>query len=183
MRKLICITSLLAILMSSVADGDVKSQIPFYILNAASTYDLDATLLYSICLVESRCNARAVNKDDGTPEEKAAGIKIKSFGLFQMKLATAENLGFVSKTKVVITKLRGKRVITKTHYIDNSKDLFNAGTNAFYAAKLIARLYKKYHSTEKVISAYNAGHYIKSNRDYVYKVLKNYAELKIHQDR
>ena len=135
--------------------------------------------MYAICLTESKCNARAVNKDDGTPKEKAAGIKVKSYGLFQIKAATASTLGFVVKETVTITKKRGKHMVKVTKIIDHSDELFKADVNAIYAAKLLHKLYKKYGTTERVISAYNAGHPIESNGDYVLKVLKNYVKLTI----
>ncbi len=173
---------LVLVLVSNNALGsktDNFSRIPFYILNAASAYDIDADLMYAICSVESKCKARALNRNDGTPEEKAAGIKVKSYGLFQIKVSTAEMVGFVSKTVVTTKKWKKHKEVTETKTVDNSDELLNPITNSLYAAKLLAKLYKKYHSTEKVISAYNAGHYIKSNQDYVFKVLKRYAELKI----
>lgn len=162
---------------------EVGRRIPFYILNAASEYNIDADLMYAICKVESKCHTLAVNRDDGTPEEKAAGIKIKSYGLFQIKVSTAESVGFVSQTIVTTKTFKRKREITTIKVVDNSRDLFNPVTNSVFAAKLLEKLYKKYHNTEKVISAYNAGHAIHGNKEYVYKVLKSYAELKIDRRR
>jgi soluble lytic murein transglycosylase-like protein len=179
MKYLILGLLIIGIVSKTNAVEHTPSRIPFYILNAANAYKVDVNLMYAICLTESKCNARAVNKDDGTPEEKAAGIKVKSYGLFQIKAETARTLGFVDKETITITKKRGKHTVKIQKVIDHSNDLFKADVNAIYAAKLIHKLYQKYGTTERVISAYNAGHPIKSNGDYVLKVLKNYVKLTI----
>lgn len=180
MRNTICL--LLAGLLSinaANATHTTPSRIPFYILNAATAYNIDVNLMYAICLTESRCRASAINKNDGTAEEKAAGIKVKSFGLFQIKASTARNVGFVDSETVITTFSKGKRIITKTKIVDHSRELLKPEINSLYAAKLLHKLYNKYHSTEKVISAYNAGHPIKGNSEYVLKVLKQYIKLTI----
>ena len=183
MKAIICLLVFVCTFINTAADGRVKSRVPFYITNAAKIHNVDPELMYAICLVESKCNAHAINNDDGTANEKAIGIKIKSYGLFQIKLATAEDLGFIIKTYVTSFTKRGKHITKHRQVIDNSDELLKPATNAFYAAKFVAKLFKKYQSTEKTISAYNAGHYITSNTAYVYRVLKYFADLKLKNRR
>lgn len=164
---------------ANVESNTSANRIPFYIYNAASRFDIDATLLYSICKVESQCTPEAINHDDGTQGQKAAGMVYKSYGMFQMKRATAESLGFISKKIHFVTKRRhGKNVSVKIEE-DYIKELLRPEVSAFYAAKLVKRLYDRYGSTVKVISAYNAGHAIRGNKEYVNKVLKNFAKYKL----
>lgn len=136
------------------SDSDV---IPYYIYNASTSFKLDVALLFAVCTQESLCKAKAINNNDGNKAAKARGIKEHSHGLFQLKLATARALGF-----------------TGTH-----KQLMDPETNTWYAAKLIRSLYDKYKTTDKVLSAYNAGHYTKSNKKYVDSVLRHYAHYKL----
>lgn len=168
-------------LLPQIADAvdKVPSRIPYYILNTASEFGLDAKLVYSICLVESNCNTKAINKNDGNAEEKAKGKKIKSYGLFQIRRDTAESLGFVSVETITIIKKRGKHIMKTHKTINHLKELLNPETNTYYACKLLKILYKKFHSSDKVISAYNAGHPISGNSEYVFRVMRNYLKLSI----
>lgn len=161
------------------SERETSSRIPFYILNAANAYQIDVNLMYAICQVESKCRARAMNKDDGTPEQKAAGIKVRSYGLFQLQIDTVKALGFIDKEYTTVIKKRGKHTKVVKVTTDNSKDLLQPDINSIYAAKLLHKLYRKYHDTAKVISAYNAGHYTKANSDYVLKVMTAYVKLTI----
>lgn len=150
----------LILLISSTANSKVLEGpgIPHYIRAAAAHFQLDAALMYAICKVESQCKPSAINKNDGTAEQKKFNVKSPSHGLFQLKLATARGVGFKGK----------------------SYDLLVPGVNAYYAAKLLHILYSKYGpNTPKVLSAYNAGHYTKANKDYVSKVLNFYSRIKI----
>lgn len=131
--------------------------IPFYMYSAATTFHVDVALLYAICAQESKCKATALNKNDGNLAQKAAGKVVHSLGMYQIQLGTARALGFKGKYK----------------------DLMKPEVNTYYAAKLLAHLYDKYHDTVKVISAYNAGHYTKHNVNYVHQVVKNYIRYKI----
>lgn len=154
--------------------------IPVYLYNAANAFSLPVELLYAICKVESNCNPKAVNRNDGTAAEKSAGIRIKSYGLFQIKVTTAESLGFKSKTTDVVEFVtKSGRHLTCTKKIDHSKDLMNPTINAWYAAKLIRKLYNKYYNTRKVLSAYNAGHATHHNKNYVEKVYDKYINQTI----
>ncbi len=179
---ILLIISALSINATQAVDH-TPSRIPFYILNAATAYKIDVNLMYAICLTESKCNARAVNRDDGTPEEKAAGIKVKSYGLFQIKSATAQTLGFIATKQITSVKYRKHKEIITIKTVDISDELLKPEVNSLYAAKLLHKLYKKYRSTDKVLSAFNAGHPISSNSEYVLKVLKNYAKLTIDSRR
>lgn len=158
---------------------NARDNIPYYVVNAANAFNLDVGLMYAICQQESRCRARAINHDDASKKDKALGIIDKSYGMFQIKVSTAIGLGF-KQTETIITfkKLKTKTVkITKV--IDHTRELMNPEVNAYYAAKLLKQLYKRYHDTPKVISAYNAGRYIKSNKAYVHSVMSNYVRFKI----
>ena len=182
MNKLIVLITCFLCLVgpAKVAESNGKGvRIPFYILNAASQFNIDADLMYALCRVESNCNPKAVNHSDGTPAQKAAGMIVKSYGLFQIQLSTAEDLGFISKETLEIDRIRHHKIIKVKKTIDHTKELLNPATNSYYAAMLLAHLYHRYGDTERVISAYNAGRYIKSNKDYVYKVLLNYTRNKI----
>ncbi len=159
------------------------SRIPFYILNAATAYKIDVNLMYAICITESKCKANALNRDDGTPAEKAQGIKVKSYGLFQIKSETAHSLGFVNKKTVHVVKMYKHHKLALITVVDLSDELLKPEVNSLYAAKLLHKLYGKYHSTDRVISAFNAGRPVKCNSDYVLKVLKAYAKLTIDSRR
>lgn len=155
------------------------STIPYYMYNAASSFNLDVALLYAICRVESNCKSKAMNHDDGTKHEKSRGIVRKSYGLFQLQLLTAKSVGFKTKKVVEVSvKRKGKISIVKKT-IDNREDLLRPETNTWYAAKLIRALYDKYKDTPKVLSAYNAGKPVSYNKEYVNKVLRQYARYKI----
>jgi soluble lytic murein transglycosylase-like protein len=152
------IVSLIA--LSMLNSSPVKSNsdvIPYYIYNAATAFKLDVALLFAVCTQESLCKAKAINKNDGNKATKARGIKERSHGLFQLKLATARGLGFT-----------GSRA-----------ELMDPETNTWYAAKLIRTLYDKFKTTDKVLSAYNAGHYTTANKRYVDSVLRHYAHYKL----
>lgn len=155
------------------------SKIPYYMYNAASEFNLDVALLYAICTVESNCKPRAINHDDGTRKQKSEGIKDKSYGMFQIKLTTAQRLGFKATEVVMVEKLYKGKVKLVPKVINYTADLLKPTVNTWYAAKLLRHLYDRYGNTEKVISAYNAGRYTKANTKYVNKVLRHYARYKL----
>jgi soluble lytic murein transglycosylase-like protein len=178
-------TVLIVALMGLTSEkADSKSgtfQVPFYIYNAASQFNIDSALLYAFCKVESNCKSRAINHDDGTAAQKALGIVDKSYGLFQIKISTAKGLGFKT-TEITYDTFYNKKgkVVKIKKIIDHRKDLLKPEINSYYAAKLIRKLYDKYgDDTLKVISAYNAGHPIKGNIDYVSKVSREYVKCKL----
>ena len=152
------IIAVLLILVGTTSLGaELKSTVPFYMYNAASVFKIDIALMYAICKVESNCRSGAVNKNDSNSTQRKRGQRDRSYGLFQIKKATAKSLGFDSR----------------------SEDLLNPETNSWYAAKLLRHLFDKYKDTKKVVSAYNAGKYTKMNAKYVGKVLNNYANYKM----
>ena len=179
MKTLIVLLALMSPLTVAQAQDLTPSKVPYYILNAASTHNIDVNLMMALCMTESRCNPKAVNKNDGTPEQKAKHIRIRSYGLFQIQLATAETVGFESTYDVASFKVKHGKKVQVIKKVDNSAELLKPEVNAMYAAKLLSKLYKKYHDTAKVISAYNAGHATEGNEDYVLKVLKAYAKFTI----
>jgi soluble lytic murein transglycosylase-like protein len=148
----------LALILAVPTAVDAQNNgIPFFMTNAASSFNIDVTLMYAICMQESKCRAGAINHNDGTKLQKNRGVVSKSHGMFQIKLATAKALGFTGTTK----------------------DLRKSDINAYYAAKLLRSLYNKYKDTIKVISAYNAGKPITSNKNYTRRVVEYYVRLKI----
>lgn len=184
MKKSVFITSLLigTFHVAANAISDMQTT-PYYIYNAASEFKIDDALMLALCTIESRCRPHAVNHDDAREEEKQKGVVKKSFGLFQIQVETAEFLGFERFTfvKVNVKKHNKFKVITKK--IDHVKDLLDPEINSWYAAKYLNHLYRRYHKTVRVISAYNAGHPVKGNQKYVFKVLKLYAKIKIDNKR
>lgn len=184
MRTLALIV-LIFLCLTTVAAKEVASDtstIPYYMYNAANKFKLDLSLLYAICRVESNCRPKAVNHDDGTKSEKQAGITKKSYGLFQVQLATAKSLGFQTKETIMVEIKRKGRSRRVLKVIDRRDDLLKPDVNVWYAAKLIRRLYDKYGDTVKVISAYNAGRPVSYNKEYVNKVLRQYARYKIDKN-
>lgn len=147
-----------------------SSSVPQYMINASKEFDIDIALMYAICAQESKCNPKAINRNDGNESQKASGKVIHSLGLFQIQLPTARHLGY----KGTYAKLRTPE------------------TNAYYAAKLLRSLYDKYTDTVKVIAAYNAGEgavdrWLKTknkklkNVAYIHLILKNYVKFKLDQ--
>lgn len=99
--------------------------------------NLPIDLLSSICFIESGHVTSAVNKNDKGSD---------SVGICQMKHATAKMLGF-----------RGTLV-----------ELKQPDINVYYAGLYLKKQLTRYNNnSEKAISAYNAGRYIKTNRAYV----------------
>lgn len=153
------IISLLIVLLALDANGGVESmsKTPYYISEAAGAFRLSPALLVALCMQESRCRAKAVNRHDSTLQANGTRRYDPSYGLFQIKLGTARALGYTGTTK----------------------GLLDPEMNAFYAAKLFRQNLDKYHSTKKAVSAHNAGRAISSNKEYVHNVLANYAELSL----
>lgn len=130
--------SLYTIIMSTV--------IAYFILISAQ-FNLPPNLLSSLCYVESTHNIEAIHYDDGGSN---------SVGICQIKLRTAQNLGFEG----------------------TEQDLMDPYTNIYYAAKYLSHQHKRYHGNiEKSLIAYNMG----SAKDltttpYSAKVLKIWAQ-------
>lgn len=150
------ISLVLLLTLGSSTSQSADFVIPEYMEKAAHTFDIELSLLYAICVRESKCNPKAINHDDATSLRKAMGKKEKSYGMFQIKVGTARGLGFTGKPK----------------------ELLNPETNAWYAAKLLNHLYNRYAEISKVISAYNAGKYTSRNRSYVKAVINKYKQFK-----
>ena len=107
----------------------------------AILHGIDPSIMTSLCHVESRHNPAAYVKHDGNSP---------SYGLCQIKLATAKSVGFTGKPQ----------------------ELFDPVINAHYAARYLAKQMTRYHGNVKLaVSAYNAGRAIKSNHKYVKKVM------------
>ena len=102
---------------------------------------VNPNLLSAVCFVESGHKPSAYVAMDG---------QSPSYGLCQIKLATARQVGFEGSTR----------------------DLMHPATNALYAAKYLRWQYERYGSWDKAVSAYNAGRAIKGNAGYVGRVDK-----------
>lgn len=109
---------------------------------------VDPALLSSVCYVESHHREDAyVAMDGATP----------SYGICQIKLATARDMGFVGKPD----------------------ELMNPHTNALYAAKYLRWQYERYGSWDKAISSYNCGR-VCNNKAYQAKVAKQFKKRRIY---
>jgi soluble lytic murein transglycosylase-like protein len=110
---------------------------------AAETNHVPLRLLTAVCMVESRLRPHAINPHDkGSP----------SYGLCQLKLATAQSVGFIGR----------------------HQKLYNPFINAYYAAKYLRLKYDKYgHNWVKAVSAYNGAKVISANADYINRVFLN----------
>lgn len=94
----------------------------------SSQYSLPPGLLASLCFVESRHNVSVIHYNDGDAN---------SYGVCQIKLATARELGF-----------RG-----------TPEQLMQPNYNIKYAAKFLHRQILRYHgNVSKAVIAYNRGH-------------------------
>lgn len=110
---------------------------------AADDADVPYRLLEAICTVESSLNANAKHPHDGDGT---------SYGLCQIKEATAREMGFEAKVNV----------------------LMDPSVNAYYAAKYLRFQMDRYEDDWiRAVAAYNKGssHYRISNQEYVNKVL------------
>lgn len=141
---------------TNAVPADAHNRTPYYVTNAANTFNVDSDLLMALCDVESHCNPYVVSYNDGTKKQKLLGIKVKSIGMFQIQLATARLLGFTG----------------------TAKELMKPAINSYYAAKLLSIHYNEYGSTTKALSSYNAGKPIKGNMEYVNSVVDKYVEIK-----
>lgn len=118
------------------------------------TFNTPPGLLSAVCYVESNHRPHAFNENDGGSS---------SIGICQIKLTTAQGLGF-----------RG-----------TAEELAKPKTNIYYAGKYLkAQLTRYSGDIKKAISAYNAGTHredalgITKNRRYVAKVFKAWNEDK-----
>lgn len=133
-------------------------------------YELPEGLLLALAHVESNGNANAINKDDGNKLHKEQGLKIKSYGLLQIQLATAR----------MIQRLMAKqqKFIINKHNTIKSNDLMKAEINIEYGAFYLKWLLQTYNdNVARSLSCFNAGtasYFCKNNKyngDYVGKIL------------
>lgn len=116
---------------------------------AADDVDVPYRLLLAICTVESSLKPRAIHPHDGDGT---------SYGLCQIKEATARDMGFEAKTGV----------------------LLDPNVNAFYAAKYLKFQMDRYEDDWiRALAAYNKGasHFHVSNQEYVNKVLAEAVKI------
>lgn len=131
-----------ALLSASVSMANTEVQKALH--NASVVVGVPVKLLSAVCYVESRHNPKAFRAKDG---------KSASYGMCQLKLATARFMGFTGL----------------------AKDLQDVHINAFLAAKYLHYQHTRYKSWKKAVSAYNAGHASNHNKPYVLKVMRLYA--------
>ena len=156
-KRIIAVIATFLSIPSANGGMEYPSKTPYYIQEAAGAFRLSPALLVALCTQESRCRAKVINRHDGILQPNGKRKYNPSYGLFQLKIETAKALG----------------------YQGPAKGLLDPEINAFYAAKLLRQNLDKYHSTAKAVSAHNAGHYIKSNKEYVHNVLATYAGLSL----
>ena len=121
------------------------------IVTATTTFNLPTNLLMAVCYTESKLDPQAVHHDDGGSD---------SLGLCQIKLSTAQWLGFT-----------GTR-----------EQLMNPETNAYYSAKYLKHQLLRYNNNiTKAIIAYNRGSAgdLKST-EYSAKVLTNLKNIQLY---
>ena len=152
MKRTLGLLGLLFISTAVAAEAPVRTTVEHTLEHAAAHAKVPYRILAAVCWVESHHNPKAINKNDkGSP----------SYGICQVKEATARSLGFHGPTR----------------------NLYNTYTNARYAALYLHKQYLRYGKNwAKAISAYNRGHYSKSltNSEYVHKVIKHLAKPEIY---
>jgi len=119
----------------------------FLFLIYSAQYDLPANLLESLCYVESKHKTNAVHKHDGNGN---------SIGICQIKLKTAQHMGFKG----------------------TEKQLLDPKINIEYAAKYLSHQIKRYNgSIKKGVIAYNMGSARNlTSSKYQYNVYKQWRE-------
>jgi soluble lytic murein transglycosylase-like protein len=96
-------------------------------LAATIQFHLPANLINSVCWVETKHKVNAIHHDDGGAD---------SLGVCQIKLATAQDLGFEG----------------------TAKQLMDPKTNITYSAAYLSYNIARYHgNVEKAVIAYNRG--------------------------
>lgn len=125
-------------------------------LSATQTFNLPPGMLAAVCYVESSHVIQARNVDDGGSD---------SFGICQLKLSTAQGMGYTSETPGTLQT--------------------SAKINTFYAAKYLRYQLDRYKgNTWRAIAAYNSGTFKVNkqgqtvNKAYVDKVFKAWAGIR-----
>lgn len=96
-------------------------------LSTTIQLQLPPGLLSSICYIESKHVIQTIHHNDGGSD---------SIGICQIKLSTAQGLGFKG----------------------TAEELLEPKNNIYYAGKYLALNFKKYHTATKAVIAYNQGH-------------------------
>lgn len=120
-------------------------------LTASIQYQISLNTLIGICSVESDFDIGSINYNDG-------GLDAHSFGICQVQYTTARDMGYKLDSKCV-----GEHI--------NKCGLLKPEINISLAAKYFKYQLDRYGNEKRAISAYNAGHAIKSNKRYVDKVI------------
>jgi soluble lytic murein transglycosylase-like protein len=102
-------------------------------------FNLPPNLLSSVCWVESTHRPHVIAYDDGGSA---------SYGLCQVKYATAKALGFKG----------------------DKSDLLNAGVNSYYAAKILKYHINQCKTIDAAILAYSSGRCGRGRKSYLSKV-------------
>jgi hypothetical protein len=114
---------------------------------ASQATGVSPELLSSLCYQESRHDIYAyVPHDGGSP----------SYGMCQVKLATARALGFTGRADLLMEPSR----------------------NALYASLYLSSQHRRFGTWERAVSSYNAGHPISGNKRYVKNVVGGWNEFR-----
>lgn len=132
--------------LSGAAHADKPTPEMLHLIeHAAQRHHIKPSVLEGLVATESSFKPRKVNLERGAPSAK------QSVGLAQIKPSTAKDFGF------------------KGPY----SDLMKPDVNLEYASKYLERQLGRYRGNyAKALSAYNAGHAITGNREYVRKILR-----------
>lgn len=150
MKLRVFILLLASLISCNVAEAKLSKarlQVVETIIKAADKVQVPRELLLAICWTESSYRATLKPRIDGDTE---------SHGICQVKLETAEYMDEVygHRHKVTRDKLQSPYL------------------NAFYAAKYLRYQLNRYNwDWKKAIDAYNKGHHVSSESEYVQKVL------------
>ena len=124
-----------------------------YFLLTTTQFHLPPGLLESICYVESNHRTNVVHYNDGYGH---------SYGLCQIKLIAAQQVGFKGTTK----------------------QLMNPKTNIYYSGRFLHYQLKRYHSVNKAVIAYNKGNAKGlTTSQYQVKVYKKWKEIQHESQR
>ena len=115
------------------------SDITEIIKKTEKKYNIFPGLIQAMVDVESNGRPHVINHNDGNSDQKAKGLKVKSYGLMQIQVAAARDVGFTGKPNelmVPATNIEyGARYLKK--YLDIYKDdvsraltCYNAGYRA-----------------------------------------------------
>lgn len=141
---------LLVLSTTAYANDIIDMPLPNLIKAAEVKYALPEGLLAAMIQVESNGNHKAINKDDGNSVHKQQGLKIKSYGLMQMQLASAR----------LVQRIKAKKegLILKKKDLITPAQLMTAEVNIDYGAAYIKWILENHkNNVAWSITCWNAG--------------------------